>query len=40
MYLHKKHAARVPQVAAALLKLKQNGSYQRIVDTSLKPYTP
>jgi polar amino acid transport system substrate-binding protein len=38
MYLHKKHAALVPQVAAALLKLKQNGSYQRIFDSTLKPY--
>jgi polar amino acid transport system substrate-binding protein len=38
MYLHKKHAALVPQVAAALLKLKQNGSYQRIFDSALKPY--
>jgi len=40
MYLHKKHAALVPKVAAALLKLKQNGSYQRIADGSLKPYAP
>ncbi len=39
MYLHKKHAALVPQVSVALLKLKQNGSYQRIADSSLKPYT-
>jgi polar amino acid transport system substrate-binding protein len=39
MYLHKKHAALVPQLAAALLKLKQNGSYQRIFDSALKPYT-
>jgi polar amino acid transport system substrate-binding protein len=38
MYLHKKHAALVPQVTAALLKLKQNGSYQRIFDSTLKPY--
>jgi polar amino acid transport system substrate-binding protein len=38
MYLHKKHAALVPQVAAALLKLKQNGTYQRIFDNTLKPY--
>jgi polar amino acid transport system substrate-binding protein len=39
MYLHQKHAALVPQVAAALLKLKQNGTYQRIADNTLKPYT-
>jgi polar amino acid transport system substrate-binding protein len=38
MYLHKKHAALVPQVAAALAKLKQNGTYQRIFDNTLKPY--
>jgi polar amino acid transport system substrate-binding protein len=38
MYLHKKHAALVPRVAAALAKLKQNGTYQRIFDSTLKPY--
>jgi polar amino acid transport system substrate-binding protein len=38
MYLHKKHAALVPRVAEALLKLKQNGTYQRIADSTLKPY--
>jgi polar amino acid transport system substrate-binding protein len=35
MYLHKKHAALVPQVAQALLKLKQNGTYARIYDATL-----
>lgn len=38
MYLHKKHAALVPRVAQALAKLKRDGSYQRIVDRTLKPY--
>jgi polar amino acid transport system substrate-binding protein len=38
MYLHKKHAALVPRVAEALLKLKQNGTWQRIFDSTLKPY--
>jgi len=38
MYLHKKHAALVPQVAAALAKLKKDGTYQRIFDNTLKPY--
>jgi len=37
MYLHKKHAALVPRVAEALVKLKKNGTYQRIFDTTLKP---
>lgn len=37
MYLHKKHAALVPRVAQALAKLKQNGTYQRIQDETLKP---
>lgn len=37
MYLHKKHAALVPRVAQALAKLKQNGTYQRIFDSTLKP---
>lgn len=36
MYLHKKHAALVPRVAQALVKLKKNGTYQRIYDSSLK----
>ena len=30
IYLHKKHAALVPQVAQALARLKQNGTYARI----------
>jgi polar amino acid transport system substrate-binding protein len=37
MYLHKKHAALVPQVAQALARLKQNGVYQRIHASTLKP---
>ena len=36
MYLHKKHEALVPRVAQALAKLKQNGTYQRIYDGTLK----
>jgi polar amino acid transport system substrate-binding protein len=36
MYLHKKHAALVPRIAQALVKLKQNGAYQRIQDRTLK----
>lgn len=35
MYLHKKHAALVPRVAQALLKLKQNDTYQRIYNSTL-----
>lgn len=37
MYLHKKHAALLPRVAAALVKLKDNGTYQRIFDATLTP---
>jgi polar amino acid transport system substrate-binding protein len=38
LYLHKKHAALVPRVSQALVKMKADGSYQRIVDATLKPY--
>lgn len=37
MYLHRKHAALVPKVSQALVHLKQNGSYQRLVAETLKP---
>lgn len=37
MYLNKKHADLVPKVSEALVKLKKNGSYQRIYDATLKP---
>lgn len=40
MYLHKKHADLVPRVTAALAKLKRDGTYQRIYDSTLKPYEP
>lgn len=36
IYLHKKHADLVPRVAEALIKLKKNGTYQRIFDSTLK----
>jgi polar amino acid transport system substrate-binding protein len=39
MYLHKKHAALVPRVAQALVKLKRDGTYQRIYDSTLRPVT-
>jgi polar amino acid transport system substrate-binding protein len=39
MYLHKKHAALVPRVAQALVKLKKDGTYQRIYNSTLKPMT-
>jgi len=35
IYLHKKHAALVPRVAQALVKLKRNGTYDRIHDATL-----
>ncbi len=40
IYLHKKHAALVPQVAQALARLKQNGTYARIHDTTLGKSAP
>lgn len=40
IYLNKKHAALVPQVSQALVRLKKNGTYQRIVDATLTPLNP
>jgi len=40
MYLHKKHEALVPRVAQALVRLKANGTYQRIFDATLTSKTP
>lgn len=36
-YVHRKHAALVPAVAAALAAMKRDGSYQRIFDATLTP---
>lgn len=38
IYLHRKHAALVPRLAEALVKMKRDGSYQRIFDRTLQPY--
>lgn len=35
MYLHKKHAALVPEVARVLREMKQDGTYQKIFDQTL-----
>ena len=35
MYLHKRHAALVPKVAEALANMKQDGSFQKIVASTL-----
>ncbi|MDO8286105.1 MAG: transporter substrate-binding domain-containing protein [Rhodoferax sp.] len=40
MYLHKKHEALVPRVAQALVRLKANGTYQRIFDATLTSKAP
>lgn len=40
IYLHKKHAALVPRVAQALARLKHNGSYDRIHETTLGKTRP
>ena len=37
MYLHKKHADLVPKVSAALVKMKQDGSYQTLIEKTLTP---
>jgi polar amino acid transport system substrate-binding protein len=37
MYLNKKHAALVPKVAAALVAIKTDGTYQALYDASLRP---
>ena len=37
MYLHVKRADLVPGAAAALAKLKRNGTYQRLFDETLRP---
>lgn len=39
-YVHRKHAALVPAVAAALAAMKRDGSYQRIFDATLTPLRP
>ena len=35
MYLHQKHAALVPKMTEALVKLKRNGTYKRLYDAML-----
>lgn len=37
IYLHTKHKALVPKLAVALKEMKQDGSYQRLVDKHLTP---
>ena len=37
IYLHKRHAAQAPKLAAALRSMKQDGSYQRAYDKTLRP---
>lgn len=39
-YLNKKHADLVPKMAEALRKMKQDGTYQRILDTVRSRYAP
>jgi polar amino acid transport system substrate-binding protein len=40
LYLHKRHAALAPKVAAALADMKRDGAYQRIFDATLAPLDP
>lgn len=40
IYLHRKHAALVPRVAQALVKLKHNGTYMRIHEATLGKTAP
>ncbi|QQS53375.1 MAG: transporter substrate-binding domain-containing protein [Candidatus Competibacteraceae bacterium] len=37
LYLHERHAALAPRIAAALRAMKQDGSYQRLADELLEP---
>ena len=37
LYLHERHAALAPRIAAALRAMKQDGGYQRLVDQLLEP---
>lgn len=37
MYLHKRHAALVPKVSRALVAMKQDGTFQRIIAETLEP---
>jgi polar amino acid transport system substrate-binding protein len=39
IYLHKRHAALVPKIAAALRALKREGFYQRVQRDKLRPYS-
>jgi polar amino acid transport system substrate-binding protein len=38
IYLHKRHAALAPRLAAALRAMKRDGFYQRVYNEKLKPY--
>ena len=40
MYVHKDHAHLAPKMAAALRDMKADGSYQAIIDRTLKPLLP
>ena len=37
LYLNKRHAALVPKLSGALMQMKADGTYQRIVDKMLRP---
>ncbi len=39
-YVHRKHEALVPAVAAALAEMKRDGTYRRIFDATLTPLVP
>ena len=38
IYLHKRHEKLVPQLVEALRALKQDGTYQKVIDRKLAPY--
>jgi polar amino acid transport system substrate-binding protein len=40
MYLHKKHSHLIPNLAAALKEIKQDGTYQNLFDRTLLPLRP
>lgn len=40
LYLHRRHEALVPRLAAALAEVQRDGTYQRLHDSILKPLEP
>jgi len=39
LYLHKKHLKLVPEIASSLRQMKEDGTYEKIFNKVLKPFT-